>query len=46
MLSLGRILAYLRTYLRDHWEVLRHTESKDPACGFLLLAEKAMRGMR
>ena len=44
-LSLGHTLEFLRRYLRDHWEVLRHAESKDPAFGFLLLAEKALRGM-
>ena len=46
MLSLGQVLEFPRTYLRDHWEGLRHVESKDPAFGFLMLAEKAMRGMR
>ena len=46
VLSHGHILEFLRKFLRDHWEVLRHTESKDPAFGFLMLAEKATRGMR
>ena len=44
VLSLGHILEFLRQYLRDHWEVLRHAESKDPAFGFLVMAEKALRG--
>lgn len=43
-LSLGHVLEFLRRYLRDHWEVLRHAESKDPAFGFLVMTEKALRG--
>lgn len=40
--SLGQIVEFLRRYLRDHWEVLRHAEYKDPALGFLVMLEKAL----
>ena len=40
--SLGQIVEFLRRYLRDHWEVLRQAEYKDPALGFLVLLEKAL----
>ena len=41
-ISLGQIVKFLRQYLRDHWEVLRHAEYKDPALGFLVMLEKAL----
>ena len=40
--SLGEIVEFLRRYLRDHWDVLRPAEYKDPALGFLVLLEKAL----
>ena len=40
VITLGRVLEYLSTYVRRHWEVVRHTESKDPALGMLILLEK------
>ena len=43
-ISLGHVVRFLRAYLQDHWEVLRHSESKDPALGFLMTLEKAERG--
>lgn len=39
-ISLGHLLAFLQTYLREHWEVLRHEDPKDPALGFLSLLQK------
>ena len=39
--SLGRVVQYLRSYVRDHWEVLRHWDSKEPALGFLITLAKA-----
>jgi hypothetical protein len=39
-ISLGHILGFLQTYLREHWEVLRHEDPKDPALGFLSLLQK------
>ena len=40
--SLGQIVTFLQQYLRDHWEILRHAEYKDPALGFLVMLEKAL----
>ena len=37
---LGHVLAFLQSYLREHWEVLRHEDPKDPALGFLSLLQK------
>lgn len=43
-ISLGHVLAFLRSYLADHWEILHHAHFKDPALSFLVAAEKAARG--
>ena len=45
VISLGHIAQFLRAYIDEHWEVLRHSESKDPAFGFLLTLAKAERGI-
>lgn len=42
--TLGHVLTFLQEYLREHWEVIGHTDNKDPAFGFLVLLEKAIRG--
>ncbi|HUF26020.1 MAG TPA: hypothetical protein VMM18_03465 [Gemmatimonadaceae bacterium] len=42
--TLGHVLAFLQDYIREHWEVIGHTDHKDPAFGFLVLLEKALRG--
>lgn len=39
-LSLNHIIEFLTGYVRKHWAVLRHVQSKDPTLGFLLLMEK------
>ena len=44
IVSLGHVLAFLQTYVRKHWHVLRHLQFKDPAFGFLMTMEKARRG--
>lgn len=41
-ISLGHVIDFLQRYLREHWEVLRQSEHKDPAFGFLMLLEKAL----
>ena len=41
---LGHVVRFLQAYLREHWEALRHAESKDPAFGFLVTIEKALAG--
>lgn len=34
------VVSFLRRYLRDHWDVLRHAQVKDPVLGVLALSEK------
>ena len=43
-ITLGHALRFLQDYLREHWEVLRHADHKDPVFGFLVMLEKALRG--
>lgn len=38
--SMRHIVEYLRSYLRTHWDVLRHAQIRDPALGVLALIEK------
>jgi hypothetical protein len=45
VISLGHIVEFLRRYIDDHWDVLRHSDTKDPALGFLMTLAKARRGM-
>jgi hypothetical protein len=45
VISLGHIVQFLRSYVDEHWEVLRHSDTKDPAFGFLMTLAKAERGM-
>ena len=45
-ISLGHVVAFLRRYLSEHWDLVRHSETKDAALGFMLLTEKALRGGR
>ena len=35
-----QVVAFLRTYLREHWDVLKHAQIKDPTIGILALLEK------
>jgi hypothetical protein len=44
IISLGHVLEYLQSYVRKHWNMLRHLQFKDPAFGFLMTLEKAKRG--
>lgn len=44
IISLGHVLAFLQSYVRKHWHMLRHLQFKDPAFGFLMTLEKARRG--
>ncbi len=43
-LSLGHVGSFMREVINDHWAAARAMQSKDPALGFLLLLEKALRG--
>lgn len=40
VIDLGHIVQFIQNYLRQHWEVLRHAQFKDPALGYLMLLEK------
>lgn len=44
IISLGHVLQFLQSYVRKHWQMLRHLQFKDPAFGFLMTLEKARRG--
>ncbi len=39
-LTLAHVASFLRSYLREHWDVLRHAQFKDPALAFLAMLEK------
>jgi hypothetical protein len=41
--TLGHCVDFLREYLREHWDVQRHAEHKDPVFGLLAMMEKARR---
>ena len=45
VISLGHVVHFLRSYLDEPWEVLRHSATKDPAFGFLMTLAKAERGI-
>ncbi|MDV3294815.1 MAG: hypothetical protein LOY01_03225 [Brachybacterium paraconglomeratum] len=42
-ITLAHVVEFLTAYVRREWDVLRHTDSKDPALGMLMLLEKARR---
>lgn len=44
VVSLRHVVESLRAYIAEHWAMLRHADSKDPAFGFLMTLAKAERG--
>jgi len=42
--GLGDIGSWLATQIRENWDSVKSVQSKDPALGFLILFEKALRG--
>lgn len=44
VISLGHVVQFLRSYLDEQWDVLRHSDTKDPAVGFLMTLGRAERG--
>lgn len=44
VISLSHVVSFLREYLATHWELLRHSDHKDPAFGFLMTIAKAEHG--
>lgn len=45
VVPLGHVVRFLRNYLREQWDTLRHVQITNPAFGFLAALEKAERGM-
>lgn len=45
VISLGHVRKFLEEFVQEHWDVPRQQQLKDPALGFLLMFEKASRGM-
>lgn len=43
VISLEHVLGFLDAFIDMHWDVLRHSQLKDPAFSFLMLASKAKR---
>lgn len=43
-LSLGAIGSWLSEQVRENWDRVKTVQSKDPALGFMILFEKALRG--
>ena len=41
VVPLARVVAFLRSHLEDHWDVLRHAQFKDPTLGLLMVMAKA-----
>lgn len=39
-IPMRHVIAFVRTYLRDHWDVLHHAQFKDSTLGTLALLEK------
>jgi len=40
IMTLGHIVKFIRTYLQEHWEILRHAQFSDPGLDMLMLLEK------
>ena len=40
VVPMPHVIEFLRTYLRQHWDVLRHSQVKDSALGILVLLQK------
>ena len=43
VVSLGQVIEFIQSFLREHWDILRHAPSKDAAMGLLMTLEKARR---
>jgi hypothetical protein len=41
VISLAHVTEFLRSYLREHWEVLHHAQFRDPVLSLLMTLEKA-----
>jgi hypothetical protein len=45
VIPLSHVRKFLEEFVQEHWDVLRQQQLKDPALGFLLMFEKASRGI-
>lgn len=41
-MALGHLVRFIQGYVREHWDVLRHAQFKDPSLGLLMTLEKAL----
>ena len=41
---LGQVVRWLQSHMAEHWELIRHSQTKDSVLSFLLTMEKARRG--
>lgn len=41
VISLAHVTRFLRGYLHEHWEILRHAQFRDPVLSLLMTLEKA-----
>lgn len=41
VVSLGHVRRFLQDFVREHWDILRQEQLKDPVLGFLVMLEKA-----
>ena len=41
---LGQVVRWLQGHMAEHWELIRHSQTKDSVLSFLLTMEKARRG--
>lgn len=46
VMSLDHVLRFLRDHIHEHWAVLSNAQFKDPIFGFLVMQEKASRGVK
>ena len=44
VITLGHVVRFLQAHLDTYWEMLHHAQFKDPAFGFLVTLQKALRG--
>ncbi len=45
VVPMSHVVAFLRSYIREHWAVLHHAQIEDPAMGVLALLEKWGNGL-
>ncbi len=46
VITLGHVLEFLESLMRENWTAMRHAQFKDPAINFLVVLEKARTGTK